>query len=149
MNKLHEHISIAGSFINGFTRVTLKNGKSLHLNVAGKPSYKSRYDIVGDFYEGRAWAILNGKYFHIDYAGRPIYKERYDTVDDYNEGFSVVSLNKLWFHIDLLGKPAYNHRFAFAQNFQKGIAVVRKIGDDDLSYTYIDYKGVCIVKPKS
>jgi hypothetical protein len=86
-------------FSEGLAHVK-KDGEGFHIRSDGSPAYEERYNSVGPFSEGLAWAVgKDGKAFHIRPDGKPAYKERYNFVGSFFRGLATVEKNERWFHI--------------------------------------------------
>ena len=58
--------------------------------AAEETDWRSKYDFVGSFSEGRALVGKGGQEFHVDRNGKPIYDARYDFVGSFSKGRAVV-----------------------------------------------------------
>ena len=113
------------------------NSGAYHIQINGKPTYKSRFDKSYGFYCNRAAVLVDDKYFHIDINGKRIYETSYDWVGNYQEDLCVVRKKDQYFHIDINGKPIYKEQYNYVGDFKDGIAVVYKSN----SATHINNKG--------
>ncbi len=93
-------------------------------------SWRSQYEYISEFSEGRAVVMKDGEWFHVYSDGNPAYDERYNHVGTFSQGRAWVKKNIAWYHILLDGEHAYDERYSFAGDFSEGRAVVRKNGDE-------------------
>ncbi|MHB1036140.1 MAG: WG repeat-containing protein [Pirellulales bacterium] len=106
---------------------------------------KPRYDMVFNFFEGKAVVCVGGKYSYIDREGRPVLELKRGVGLDFLEGFAVVSDgDEMWF-IKPDGAPAFDRRFSIAHGFSEGLAAVC---DATKRFGYIDHTGKYVIEPK-
>jgi hypothetical protein len=73
-----------------------------------KESWRLRYDMTGDFHEGRAVVGLYDEYGFVDLDGNVVVPLRYDWVYDYQVGRAGVKLNGKYGYIDLDGNETWD-----------------------------------------
>lgn len=66
--KLKTTYGFVSHFYEGLAKVC-KDGKEFHIHPDGQPAYENRFDYVGCFHEGKAWARNGDEYFRIDRNG--------------------------------------------------------------------------------
>ena len=98
--------------------------------AAEETDWRSKYDYVGPFSEGRAWVKKDGQEFHVDRNGKPIYDARYDWVGWFSEGRALVMKDGKWWHILPNGEAAYPARYDWVGSFSEGLAWVVKDGEE-------------------
>jgi len=69
------------------------------MKVLSREELLKKYDDIGPFREGLAWARKGGKCFHIHPNGTPVYKERYDNVGSFQKGLALVRKGSSGFYI--------------------------------------------------
>jgi hypothetical protein len=87
-----------------------------------------KYDLEGEFHEGRASVRLDGKFGFVDEEGNEVIPLKYDGVGNFREGRAAVNLNRKWGFVDLQGNEVIPLKYDYAGSFFYGKAAIR-IGD--------------------
>jgi len=120
------------------------------IDKTGRFVINPKYDNVGDFHEGLAYASYQHKYGFIDKTGNFVIEPRFEitqnssTISHFQEGLASVYYGGKWGYIDRTGRFVIEPKFYEAYQFADGIALAdcgfRKCG-------LIDRTGKFIVQP--
>ncbi|MDR1882100.1 MAG: WG repeat-containing protein [Prevotella sp.] len=138
---------------------TVTYPRIVYFNTKGELIYPEiSFDCPGEMYldliapasfaNGRAYYrdYHKKRWGYIDRAGKIIIPAIYKNVSGFREGMAVVqNENDYWGYIDTEGKTVIDFRFStMPGSFSNGIAIVRKRGDDNASYCFMDKTGKII-----
>lgn len=116
---------------------------------AGKLQLPARYEDVGPFSQGMAWAKQGGKVGFIDTTGAWKIAPQYDEAASFNDGVAPVRLGQHFGYVDLSGKPLipleYDPPYPFEEallRFHEGHRVVQR-GDERCIFNLQGQKTFC------
>lgn len=89
-----------------------------------KQRLMKKYDQVGAFEQGIAWAYKAGTYVLIDTSGKELSK-KYDWAGSYNEQVAVVKKGDLYGYVGNAGEALTELKYEFAEAVHDGIAIVQ------------------------
>ncbi len=96
-----------------------------HIDLEGKPLYKTRFSKSFGFYSGLAAVVDKSGWYHINLEGIPQYNERYEWGGNFQDSRCPVrDLSGKYYHIKEDGSPAYNETYNYVGDVKYGIAVV-------------------------
>ncbi|TAK95225.1 WG repeat-containing protein [Patescibacteria group bacterium] len=93
---------------------------SFFIDQSGEPVFGKKFDMVGEFHDGRAAVEIGKRKFFIDQTGKRLSQAWYDDVVDFNEGLARVKRGKKYFFIDRAGQPISDERYDGATVAFKG-----------------------------
>lgn len=118
-----------------------------YINRKGEIVLESKWDDVGEFYEGKAKAAISNaegvRYGYIDPKGQWVIEPVYQSADDFSEGMAMVKRNGLCGYVDANGKEIIACQFEDAGPFSEGFAAVKQGGWTG----FINTAGTMVVQP--
>jgi len=145
------------------------------IDKTGKTVIPANYEMVGDFFEGRAAVTLGApsssaskkgstsaapvpKWGYIDTTGRMVIKPAFEiftlqagtTTGDFHDGLAAVKSKNKWGYIDKSGKAVIPFKYNYAAPFSEGLALVLPEPPDGGKggIGYIDKTGKLVVEPR-
>ena len=114
------------------------------INREGKLVVENKFDYVGDFHEGLAFAKLYGEkqFGFIDKKGEFVIRAQYENIGDFSEGLAAVAKDGKWGFIDKSNNLRIKHEYSYAEDFNGGFAAV-KLND---KYGFVTKDGDLIIK---
>lgn len=121
-----------------------------YINTKGEVAIEPRFDMAGDFKDGKAIVRAEGTGISmIDKTGKTLHLYPYDYIGELGDGLLAFKENDKYGYIDETGKVVIPPRFYEADSFKEGLAVVNLSGDySKNSYGLIDKKGKFIIQPE-
>ena len=124
----------ADEFHGGRALVAVDTGVQACINRRGEVVFRSDFDLILPFSEGRAGVMYEEEWGYVDTAGRLVIPLQFDDVEPFSEGLAAVEIDGEYGYIDLNGKMVIEPEYDGAGDFQDGLAAVRT----SLSSLYID-----------
>ncbi|MFN8237810.1 MAG: WG repeat-containing protein [Chitinophagales bacterium] len=129
---------------NGRIRIKNTSNKYFYVDRNGKEINTSRYDVLGDFYDGLAGFKLNNKYGYIDTSGNTVVQPIYDEASNFSNGVAMVKLNNEYFQIDTKRRALNTAKYTGAADPANGTFPVKNGSGwgliDNKGNTLVDFK---------
>ncbi|MCR4435883.1 MAG: WG repeat-containing protein [Clostridiales bacterium] len=160
VNEKGEKLFESGDYVGGFhdgLAVFSKNVESGgwlcgYIDNAGKVAIEPKFEIAGDFHNGKAVVKLDtGGCAVIGKNGEIITTFNYGYVGDIGDGMLVFKEkdSDLFGYMDEQGKVMISPRFSGAEPFKDGVAIVNVSGNyEENLYGLINKKGEYVIKPE-
>ena len=120
-----------------------------YINTQGKFAIKPVFDGAYDYQSnGLAIVVEKGKMGVIDGKGNLVIKTEYDYIKDYADNVAIASDSSGKNYVfDAKGKVRFETK-DYIQDYSEGLAAfLRKVGDSEYRYGYVDKGGKVVVKP--
>jgi len=101
----------------------------------------NKYEKIGNFYEGAAWAIRKNKYGFIDDNGKEFIPAIYDRAYIFAEGLASVKKGNKWGYINKSNSIKITYKYDWALPFSEGLASVQI----NNKWGYIDKSGKLLI----
>jgi hypothetical protein len=121
-----------------------KQGKYGFIERTGKIIIKTRFEDVGEFFEGRALVQIAGKWGYLDNAGKVVIEPRFDFANPFYDGLALVKKDKGEYFINPDGKVVIDVSGQSAGFFHEGRAMIKKSG----KIGFIDRTGRIVIQPR-
>lgn len=117
--------------------IDIENDKYRYVDYDGENAFEGRYDMAGDFHEGRALVRNGNRQYYIDREGKEVFSGFFEGTDFFEGGAAAIKKDDGWILVDTMGQRIGNYTFDNVLSPGEALLPVSRKG----KWYHINYQG--------